>query len=409
MIRLRVRPSSPLYACFDVVPAPKGAAVHIAAFAQALGRAFGRVELVTVAPPGPAPSPTERWPGVVHHALPAPGEHLIARVLAFRAAFGRFWGERRVPLAHVRSIHEGYPLAKLKGKQVERLLFEVNGLPSIELKYHYPAVAEDRELMDKLRAQEDACLEAADLVVTPSAVTAAYLASRGVATERLRVIPNGVELEVFAHAPPEPLDAARPLRLLYAGTFTAWQGVDAAVEALALVRRERPATLTLVGPARARQARELLELAHRLGVAEHVALREPVSQAELAALHHAHDAVLAPLVPNDRNATQGACPLKILEAMAAGTPVIASDLPIVREVAEGGVHALLVRPHSGKAIKDALLRLCAEPGLGARLSAAARARVEERFGWERAQAALVDAYASLGISRSSTPDSASAS
>lgn len=391
-------PARFVYASFDVVPAPKGAAVHIAAFARALGRAFGQLDLVTVAPPGPAPAPTERWPGVLHHALPAPGAHLIGRVLAFRESFGRWWGERRAPVAHVRSIYEGFPLARLKGDRVARLVFEVNGLPSIELKYHHPAVAEDAELLAKLRAQEDACLAAADLIVTPSAVTVGYLASRGVSPARLRVIPNGVALEQFPYARPEPR-GDRPLRLLYAGTFTGWQGVGVAVEALALLRREVPATLTLVGPARARQARELLERAERLGVAPHVTLREPVSQSELAALHHAHDVVLAPLVANDRNCLQGACPLKILEAMAAGTPVVASDLPIVREVAQPEVHALLVRPNSAKSLKDALLRLAAEPSLGARLSEAARAHVAAHFGWERAEEALVAAYEALGLRR----------
>ncbi|HLL83492.1 MAG TPA: glycosyltransferase family 4 protein [Longimicrobium sp.] len=401
----------PLYASFDVVPAPKGAAVHIGAFARALGEAFGRIDLVTVAPPD-QPPPTDRgkacWKGVHHHPLPARGEHLIARVLAFRAALSRWLGGRRVPLAHVRSIYEGYPLALRKGAGVDRFLFEVNGLPSLELKYHYPGVAEDRELLSKLRAQEDACLAAADLVLTPSAVTASHLASRGVSPERLRVVPNGVDLPLFPHAPPVSR-AEGPLRLLYAGTFTAWQGVGLAVEALALLRRELPATLTLVGPARERQSRALRERAQALGVGPHVTLLPPVSQEELARLHHAHDVVLAPLVDNDRNRVQGACPLKLLEAMAAGTPVVASDLPIVREVAEGGVHALLVRPNSPRAIKDALLRLRTEPGLALRLSEAARAHVEARFSWERAQRELVEAYEALGIRRSSTRDSPSAS
>ena len=53
--------------------------------------------------------------------------------------------------------------------------------------------------------------------------------------------------------------------------------------------------------------------------------------------------------------------------MAAGTPVIASDLPVVRALAENGREALLVRPGSAKAIKDAAIRLVMEPDLGRRL------------------------------------------
>jgi glycosyltransferase involved in cell wall biosynthesis len=126
-----------------------------------------------------------------------------------------------------------------------------------------------------------------------------------------------------------------------------------------------------------------------------VRLLDPLSQHELAALYHEHDVAVVPLLRNDRNVVQGCCPLKVLEAMACGTTVIASDLPVVRAMAEDDREALLVRPGSGKAIKDAVLRLVANPELGRRLSAAARARVEECLTWEIAGRRLVHAYADL--------------
>ena len=55
-------------------------------------------------------------------------------------------------MVQFRSIFEGLPLLRLKPRP--RLIFEVNGLPSIELKYRYPKVVDDRELMRKLVAQE---------------------------------------------------------------------------------------------------------------------------------------------------------------------------------------------------------------------------------------------------------------
>jgi glycosyltransferase involved in cell wall biosynthesis len=180
--------------------------------------------------------------------------------------------------------------------------------------------------------------------------------------------------------------------MLYGGTFAAWQGVEHAIEALALYRRDHPARMTAVGPAPSRRLRELRELAHGLGVLPHLELLEPVSRVELARLHHAADVVLAPLTRNDRNCEQGCCPIKVLEAMASGTPLVASDLEVVRELATDGVEALLVRPGSGKAIKDGMLRLREDPDLAPRLGRAARARVEREFTWRRAQAELVAAY-----------------
>ncbi|MEK6234461.1 MAG: glycosyltransferase family 4 protein, partial [Planctomycetales bacterium] len=322
-----------VYASYDRFPAVKGAATHIAQFASGLADAFGQVDLVTVAPsPEEASLVSFQHSGVDLHPLTAPGNNLIERVMNFRAGLRCWWKDRRADVLHVRSIYEGYPFAREKRKTCDKLVLEVNGLPSIELKYTYPAVADDRELLGKLKVQEDACLAAADLVITVSQVNADYLVSRGVERERIRVIPNGVDLNVFAHKPPRRR-ADEPIRLLYAGTWSSWQGVHAAVEALALCLRDFPARLTLAGPSRPRQRKLLEQLCWKLGVHGHVDRVGSVSQADLCRLHHESDAALAPLTANDRNLVQGCCPLKMLEAMACGTPLVASDLPVARELA----------------------------------------------------------------------------
>jgi len=382
-----------VYASFDPFPAPKGAATHIEAFVSRLALAQGPWELLTVAPSPGTVAGHALPPTVTHLALPTPGRSVIERVLAFRRELLRWWDGRQAEVAHVRSIFEGYPLARGKGHLCRRLVYEVNALPSIELKYHYPGVAEDDELLLKLENQEQRCLEAADLVLTPSPVTAELLQLRGVPAERIRVIPNGVDPERFAWRAPRAWGPEGP-RLLYAGTLSAWQGVGVALEALALYRRDHPARLTVVGPGRKRQRRRLLERAAALGVDEHVEFLPSCTRAELVELHHACDVVLAPLMPNDRNLVQGCCPLKVVEAMALGTPLIASDMPAVRALANEE-HALLVRPGSAKALKDGVLRLREDPTLGARLSEAARARVEAELSWEQAGDALLAAYAEL--------------
>jgi len=375
---------------YDRFPSPKGAATHIHAFASALGNRFGRVCLLTVPPLPPEPGgPLEpvELAGVEHVPIPAAGEQVIERVLDFRSHLWAWWRRRfgardeRPRVAHVRSIFEGYPIARDKPEFCEHLVYEVNGLPSIEMKYRYPAVAGDRELLGKLERQEAACLRAADLVVTVSDVNARHLVGRGVPEDRIRVIRNGVDFDRFSFVAPRPW-GEREVHMLYAGTFSSWQGVEHAIEALALYRRDFPARLTIVGPARSRRRRELGDFAHRLGVFPHLEILEPVS-------------VLAPLTRNDRNCDQGCCPIKVLEAMASGTPLIASDLEVVRELCTDDVEALLVRPGSGKAIKDGMLRLRAAPDLGMRLSLAARERVEREFAWSRAQSELVAAYEEL--------------
>jgi glycosyltransferase involved in cell wall biosynthesis len=426
-----------LYASFDRFPSPKGAATHIDAFVRALGRKFGNVDLLTIPSEAheteradvpailrqlqpPKATPVDRTPepawnadGVVHHPMYAHGENFFERVLNFRSRMQQWWlghlGRSAVSVVHFRSIFEGYPIARQKKQLCHRLVYEVNGLPSIELKYRYPNVADDSELLAKLLHQEDTCLAAADAIITVSAVNAEHLMRRGVAKNRITVIRNGVDLDLFA-APGAPAEtgpatsSGSPMQILYSGTMSAWQGVSHAIEAVALFRRDHPAKLTLVGPVRPRQRKELNQQIWNHGITDSVEILNPVSKSDLAALHHGANVILAPLTRNDRNLEQGCCPLKVLEAMASGTPLIASDIPVVRELASNDVHAILVKPGSSKPIKDGMLKLLNEPGLGQRLSSAARRRAEQEFSWQRAQAQLLNVYETLLSQPDTSPD-----
>lgn len=383
-----------VYLAFDRFPAPKGAAIHIAAFIEALSDAYSDVDLVTVSDSLSIVENDLHLPNgrtVRHTQLPAVGPSLVERVLSFRTHLRAWWNDRRPGAVHVRSIFEGYHLARTRHRWCDRFVFEVNGLPSIELKYHYPQAADDRELMRKLIVQEQTCLNAADLILTVSHVNAEHLRKRGVNPSRIHVIPNGVDTVKFPYQLPQAL-VDRELSMLYSGTLASWQGVTTAIDALSLFRREAPARLTIAGSGRPDQSRRLMEFAKNLGVDDSVKIVGAVSQQELARLHHQADVVIVPLMPNDRNLIQGCCPLKLLEAMASGTPVIASDLPVVREIANDGIEALLVKPGSAKSVKDAIQKLRDDSCLAARLSFAARKRIESDFTWKISQRKLIEAY-----------------
>jgi glycosyltransferase involved in cell wall biosynthesis len=382
------------YVSFDSVPAPKGAATHIQAFTQALARGFGPVDLVTVGSSTNESQPAELWPGVVRHELPATGRSLVDRVLCFQLFLKRWLAGRSFSAVHFRSPFEGLPLLQLRGRS--RLIFEVNGLPSIELKYRYPRVVDDRDLMRKLIAQEAACLEAADLIVTPSSVTREYLGGRrGVPVSKIEVIPNGVDLEVFQSSRSAPPNGA--MRLIYFGILAAWQGVELGIRALAQL--PEGATLTIIGAGTSRQRESLVALAAKLGLAGRVTLLPPMTQAELAGRLGESDVVLVPLTLTDRNTVQGCCPLKLLESMASGTPVIATDLPVVRELGCDGEHLLLVRPGSVDHIAETVTKLWSDPGLWRRISDQAYRHVAANYSWQRAGDALIACYERLGISR----------
>ncbi|HEY3744075.1 MAG TPA: glycosyltransferase family 4 protein, partial [Bryobacteraceae bacterium] len=332
------------YITFDRVPAPKGASTHIEAFARGLASEWSAIDLVTVGEP--SPDPIERWPGVIHWELPALGPTLIDRALCFGRALSHWLAPRDFEIVQFRSIFEGLPI--LRNRKHAALIFEVNGLPSIELKYRYPGCEDDRELMGKIIAQERACVSAAARIVTPSAVTRDFLIrSRGANPEQIEVIPNGVDTALFR--PRNPIENEGSL--VYFGTLSTWQGVDLAIRAAARVN----VPLKIYGTG-GRGRREALErLSAKL--AAQVTLHPPIAQEELAEqLSHA-SVILAPLVWNDRNALQGCCPLKVLEGLASGRPVISSNLEVVRQLATHEEHLLLAKPGSVDGIVDAIERL----------------------------------------------------
>ena len=386
------------YISFDVVPAPKGAATHIMAFTKAIAERLGKVDLITIATAQNLDSPPIH-PEINQITLPAQGKYLIDRVLYFQGMLSQWQQEQinnsiRYDVLHIRSIFEGLPLVKSKSKLYRQLIFEVNGLPSVELKYRYPKVAEDRDLLYKLHQQENICLGAADLIITPSHTTKNYLQNiRGVQTE-IKVIPNGVDTRIFTCRRSRFVQQNQ-VNLLYFGTLASWQGVHLAIEALALTHKNIPATLSIICLGRDRQIAKLYKLARKLKVEHLVTIQQPLSQSELVQKVHQSDIVLAPLTSNDRNLVQGCCPLKILETMATGTPIIASDLPVVRELGDREQHFWLVKPGSAKAIKDGIFHLVNNPKLAQDIGVNARRHVEAKYTWEQAGNSLVESYQTL--------------
>jgi glycosyltransferase involved in cell wall biosynthesis len=386
-----------LYTAFDVVPSPKGASTHIMHFIRGLVNGGYAVHLLT---PNDGRLPAEEvFEGATVTRVPSnPEANYLERALAFgEAVLAHVAAAPPYDVAHYRSLWGGLGLAQHKARYGYRTLYEVNGLPSVELKYHYPGLR-DSPLLEKIREQELAALALSDAVLCPSDVTRAYLASLGVPRARITVIPNGVSPQEFAPTPLPPDDGHLPV-LLYIGTLADWQGLDLLVEALPEVLAARPASaspqgvrLRIVGLGRSRQRKTLSKQIRKLGLAEHVSVEPPVPHHLVPALIAEADVCVAPLTLNDRNVTQGCCPIKVIEYMACGRPLVAANLPVVRELAREDADALLFAPGDAHDLAQKLLRALADRPLAERLAASAAARARSRFTWHEAQKRLVRVY-----------------
>ncbi len=378
------------YAAFDPVPFPKGSAVRIEATVTALARAGAQVQLLTPL----AEQPPEGFAtsleveGVCHQPVPIGGDHFLDRALSFRQAVKEQMKPAQVAI--FRSPWEG--LAMLE--RVERVVYEAHGFPSVELPSHYPGVLHRAGLMERLVGQEQLCLARAERVLTPSETGKTYLLSRGVQPQRVRVIPNSLDLSRFETPPPPP--TGPPWRLAYMGTMAPWQGLTVLLEALAHLKNRVPVKLVLAGPRKGRWMRQARRVAKAVRVRSLIEFTGPLSRQSLLELLWSCHLVLAPLPDDPRNSVQGCCPIKLLEYMACGRPILSTGIRPVRELLEHGRTGWLVAPGSPFSVAEGIRRLLEDPDLSARLSSEAREEVGHRFPRQRFNRQLAELVEELG-------------
>lgn len=173
-----------------------------------------------------------------------------------------------------------------------------------------------------------------------------------------------------------------PLRLLVVGRLVRQKGVDLILEAMA--RTSIPLDLTVVGDGGARAALEAQAAA--LGLQTRVRFAGWLERTALPDAYRAADLFVFP-------SRDEGMPNVVLEAMASGLPVAATDIAGNRDLVVDGETGFLLPVDDVAALAAALERLAADPDLRRRMGAAGRARAVERFSW----AAVATAYRALAL------------
>ncbi len=138
------------------------------------------------------------------------------------------------------------------------------------------------------------------------------------------------------------------------------------------------------GPLRA----SLRATAEDLGIVDSVVLAGPVPTSRVYDILHAGDLFVLPSLVEGLG-------VALIEAMAAGIPCVASDLPATRELITDGESGCLVNPRSPRAIADAIVHLLTVPADAARLASVARESAAQRFSIESAVAEYESLYEAL--------------
>lgn len=224
-----------------------------------------------------------------------------------------------------------------------------------------------------------------DRLLPISRTAADMLVEAGAVRGRVHISPSGVHLEAYEKVTPFNPDhlLGRP-RVLYVGALSSDRGLGV----LGTVAARGLAEVTLVG-------RQESPIPPQPGLTLH----PHVPHRDVPRLYDHADLVLLPYQPALEHA-DAISPLKLFEAMAAGRPIIASDISPIRDILTHEVNALLVPPDNIEAWISAVQRLAQERDLAVQLANNAR-KEAERYTWYRRAKGIAGA---LGLHLPCTPE-----
>ncbi len=330
--------------------------------------------------------------GIPHHRLDMgphyPSERPFDQVLEDQAWLtARIARRIRPSIIHASSGHRGYESAMvgaaLRAHIRRPLVYEVRSF----FEATWSADADWNESGEQYHRRHDAesrTMRAADFVITIAESMRADIVERGVAPERVVVVPNGVDADAFSPMAPDPA-----LRRKYGieGRFVFGyvsnldhprENQELLVEATkVLLDRGRKVACLIVGDGRRRP--ELEAIARKAGTGHAVVFTGKVPHDEVRGHYALLDAFVVPR--RDERAARTVTPLKPYEALAMERPLIVADLPALTEIAEPDTRGLAFRAGDAGALADALERLMDDRALRERLGHEGRTWVARERSW----------------------------
>ena len=246
------------------------------------------------------------------------------------------------------------------------------------------------------RAMETYALQRVQAVTTICEGLRGDIVARGIAADKVTVIPNAVDIEKFSvGATPDAqlkthlgLGGARVLGFL--GSFYAYEGLDLLIQALPrLLARAPDIRLLLVGGGP--QETQLKQLAQTLNVADKIVFTGRVAHDQVNRYYDLVDVLVYPR--HSMRLTELVTPLKPLEAMAQGRLLAASDIGGHRELIRDGETGVLFRAEDPQALADKVLALLDDKARWPALRAAGRHFVETERNWRVSVARYQAVYA----------------
>lgn len=225
-------------------------------------------------------------------------------------------------------------------------------------------------------------LHKVDRLIAPSHYLAQRYVEHGIPWEKLTVLPNGVDLERFtAHRMEHAV-----FTLGFIGYLGAHKGLEFLLRALLLMHEIDKVRLLIVGDGE--EADRLRALCQDLSLDGHVTFYGRVENQHIPGIYEQLDVLVVPSIWPENN------PVTIIEAMASGIPVIASNIGGIGELVEEGSTGFLVPPRDSAALAERIMRFLAHPELRREMGEKALGKIR-RYGIRDQVGHLLNIYEEL--------------
>lgn len=396
----------------------KGASVHVREMIGALARTGHRVTLFCARRGEGNPAPPGDFVELPPEVEPERLEALAAELGVIADPAGRVLRRELERLAQDRALpgqvlaaltasgtvpdvlYERYSLFHRAGVEIAEALdvphiLEVNA-PLVEEQAQFRGLAQ-RALAERVERE---VFTRADHVVAVSAAMKDYVMRQGVPPSQVTVLFNGVDPERFheqAHGHEVRVRHAlgdAPV-IGFVGSLKPWHGVGLLLDAFFLVRGEHPqARLLIVGDGPAME--EVRDRVRAPELAGAVVIAGHVPHADVPDYLAAMDLTVAPYLSRDEFYFS---PMKVIESMAAGRPVVAPRLGQIPELVQHGVDGCLYPPDDAEACAAALRSLLDDAGQRRAMGRQAALKARRDFGWDTNAERVAEIAAGLRLTR----------
>lgn len=223
---------------------------------------------------------------------------------------------------------------------------------------------------------------AADKILCYTETEKQELVDLGIKSEKIEVIHNGIDTDLFVPAREPCFDKKN---LLWVGRYAKGKGLDYLIYAFSILKKKHPdITLTLVGkgPEKDRISQKI----HDLNLESSIIMKDFVPNSEIVSMYQNSSVFVLPSL-------EEGVPRTILEAMSCGIPVVCSRLPQLVDIVEGC--GLLVPLKDSQALADSISKVLSDPSLAGEFRNNGRKNVVENHSWKDTVKKTVQLYKEL--------------